>query len=85
MKTATLRELRNDFSKLENWLKEGEEIQIRRRSKVVAVLSLPSVDVDVGTASLPDFSKRRAESGLKTLSEQDLLNLQVFELEDQQG
>ena len=38
MKRATLRDLRNDFAKLESWLGEGEEIQIEKRGKPVAIL-----------------------------------------------
>ncbi len=41
MRTATVRDLRNDFSKLEKWLAEGEEIQIQKRGEPVAVLSPP--------------------------------------------
>jgi antitoxin (DNA-binding transcriptional repressor) of toxin-antitoxin stability system len=33
MKTATLRDLRYDFSKIEAWLRSGEEVQITKRSK----------------------------------------------------
>lgn len=85
MKTATLRDLRNNFSKLENWLREGEEIQIRRRSEVVAVLSLPSPGLDAEISSLPDFSSRRARLELNPLSESDLRDIQAFDLEGQQG
>jgi len=42
MRTATVRELRNDFSKLETWLAEGEEIQIEKRGKPIALLSQPA-------------------------------------------
>src|SRR5688500_6545356 len=38
MKTATLRDLRNDFAKLEAWLGEGEEIEIQKRGKAIAML-----------------------------------------------
>lgn len=41
MKTATVRDLRNDFGKLETWLAEGQEIQIEKRGIPVAVLSPP--------------------------------------------
>lgn len=33
MKTATVRDLRYDFPKIEAWLRAGEEIQITKRSK----------------------------------------------------
>ncbi len=33
MKTATLRDLRYSFSKIEAWLRAGEEVQITKHSK----------------------------------------------------
>ena len=38
MKTATVRELRNEFAKLEAWLGEGEEIRIEKRGEAIAIL-----------------------------------------------
>jgi prevent-host-death family protein len=38
MKTATVRELRNDFSRLSKWLEKGETIEILKRGKPVAQL-----------------------------------------------
>lgn len=38
MKTATIRELRNDFGRLSKWLKRGEVIEIRKRGKPFADL-----------------------------------------------
>ena len=38
MKTATVRELRNDFSRLSKWLAKGETIEILKRGKPVADL-----------------------------------------------
>jgi prevent-host-death family protein len=38
MKTATVRELRNDFSRLSKWLEKGETIEIVKRGKPVAEL-----------------------------------------------
>jgi antitoxin (DNA-binding transcriptional repressor) of toxin-antitoxin stability system len=39
MRTATVRDLRNNFAKLETWLAEGEEIRIEKRGKPVGYLS----------------------------------------------
>jgi antitoxin (DNA-binding transcriptional repressor) of toxin-antitoxin stability system len=33
MKTVTVRDLRNNFSKVESWLGEGEEIRIEKRGE----------------------------------------------------
>ena len=38
MKTATVRDLRNDFSRLSKWLEKGETIEIIKRGKPVADL-----------------------------------------------
>jgi prevent-host-death family protein len=38
MKTATVRELRNDFGRLSKWLEKGETIEILKRGKPVANL-----------------------------------------------
>ena len=38
MKTATIRDLRYNFPKLEAWLRNGEEIQITKHNKPVAML-----------------------------------------------
>jgi len=41
MKTATVRDLRQHFPKIERWLEEGESVTITKRDKPVALLSLP--------------------------------------------
>ena len=38
MKTATIRDLRNDFARLSKWLDQGETIEIIKRGKHVADL-----------------------------------------------
>ena len=37
-KTATVRELRNHFPRIEAWVHEGESINISKRGKVIATL-----------------------------------------------
>ena len=39
MKSVTVRDLRNNFAKLEAWLGEGEQIQIRKRGQPIALLT----------------------------------------------
>jgi len=36
MKTATVRELRNHYSKILRWVDSGEEVRVSRRNKIVA-------------------------------------------------
>jgi antitoxin (DNA-binding transcriptional repressor) of toxin-antitoxin stability system len=38
MKTATVRELRNEFPRIEAWVHEGESINISKRGKIIATL-----------------------------------------------
>ena len=41
MRTATVRDLRQNFPKIERWLESGEPVTITKRDKPVALLSLP--------------------------------------------
>lgn len=41
MHTLTVRDLRYDFAKVEAWLADGQEIEITKHGKPVAVLSPP--------------------------------------------
>ena len=44
MKTTTVRELRNNYSKVLKWVSKGEEVEVTRRGKIVArVIPPPSV------------------------------------------
>jgi antitoxin (DNA-binding transcriptional repressor) of toxin-antitoxin stability system len=36
MKTATVRELRNQFAQVSRWIEEGEEVKITKRGQVFA-------------------------------------------------
>jgi antitoxin (DNA-binding transcriptional repressor) of toxin-antitoxin stability system len=59
MKTATVRDLRYDFPKLEAWLEGGEEILITKHSKPVARLCAP-LPAGAGPipAAHPDYEAR---------------------------
>ncbi|MCE0523334.1 MAG: hypothetical protein LV480_10535 [Methylacidiphilales bacterium] len=54
MKTATVRQLRTAFPKIERWLAGGETVSITKRRKIVAELSLPR------PRAKPDFARRFA-------------------------
>jgi antitoxin (DNA-binding transcriptional repressor) of toxin-antitoxin stability system len=54
MRTATVRQLRTSFPKIESWLAAGETVSITKRRKIVAELSLPR------PKKKPDFAKRFA-------------------------
>ena len=63
MKTASVRDLRYDFPKVEAWLKAGEEVRITKRNKVIGTLSpetgepapVPKFDVEAHTARLNEI------------------------------
>ena len=58
MKTATVRDLRNNFSKLEAWLSDGESVRIEKRGEPVALLT--ALPKGKGKAfKMPDFAARR--------------------------
>jgi len=38
MKTATVREIRNEFAKVLGWVEDGEQVEITKRRRVVARL-----------------------------------------------
>ncbi len=64
MKKATVRDLRYRFSAIEAALRQGEEIEIRKRKRVVGRL----VPVRPNASAYPDFSARvRKIFGKKTL------------------
>lgn len=84
MKTATVRELRNDFAKLEAWLGEGEEIRIERRGRVIAVLAPATPDSE--TIKMPDFTARLRETwGDRIFSEDEVREMREAELEGEEG
>lgn len=65
MMKASVRDLRYGFKKIERLLRQGEEIQITNRRRVIARLIPESADSPIQT---PDFLKRlRATYGDKIL------------------
>ena len=57
MKTATVRDLRYDFPKIEAWLAGGEEILITKHSKPIGRFT-PETASEKPPACLPDFHAR---------------------------
>lgn len=59
MKTANVRDLRNNFARLSKWLENGESVQIFKRGKPVArIVPEPARQVFLGslegTGNIPD-------------------------------
>ena len=55
MKSVTVRDLRYDFPKVERILRQGKEVQITKRGKVVAMLAPPP---RAERPPMPDFMGR---------------------------
>jgi antitoxin (DNA-binding transcriptional repressor) of toxin-antitoxin stability system len=55
MKTASVRDLRYDFKKIERLLHQGEEVQITKRRRVIARLVPETTEA---ARVLPDFQAR---------------------------
>lgn len=85
MKTVTVRDLRNSFSKLEVWLAEGEEIQIEKRGKPIGVLTGWKPAGEPGCTK-PDFAARRkAIWGERVFTEAEVASMRAEELEGEEG
>jgi len=79
MKTATIRDLRYDFAKLEAWLRNGEEIQITKHNKPVATL-FKAKPLKKTRRSLPDFEARRKRIwGDRVFSAKEVEEMRTFE------
>lgn len=79
MKTATVRDLRNNFAMIESWLGEGEEVRIEKRGEPIAVLKgLPR---KAGKAfKMPDFeARRKAIWGDRVFSEEEVQKMRQDE------
>lgn len=58
MKTVTVRDLRNSFPMLEAWLAEGQDLQIQKKGKPIALLTRFGTPHTVPTVK-PNFAARR--------------------------
>lgn len=87
MKTATLRDLRNNFGKLESWLAEGQQVKILKRGEPVAVLRRPAKGGRKKTGlPSPNFkSRREALWGKNILSAKEVAQMRKAELEGEEG
>ena len=58
MKTATVRQIRHDFSTVLNWVEDGEQVEVSKRGKIVALISPPPAPKPVRAGKRPDFAAR---------------------------
>jgi antitoxin (DNA-binding transcriptional repressor) of toxin-antitoxin stability system len=57
MKTASIREVRHDFSRILEWVASGEEVGITRHRETVARL-LPATHKKISRSPMPDVAAR---------------------------
>ena len=68
MKTASVRDLRHHFGNILMWIKEGQEVEITMRRRVVARL-VPERQVKNAAVKMPHFASRLKKiHGRRTLS-----------------
>jgi antitoxin (DNA-binding transcriptional repressor) of toxin-antitoxin stability system len=80
MKTATVRDLRYDFPKIEAWLEGGEEVLITKHSKPVGRLSPPNTGQVKALPPLPDFEARLKRIwGDRVFTNEEVEEMRAFE------
>jgi len=85
MKTVTVRDLRNNFSKVEAWLGEGEEIRIEKRGKPIGFLSATPKSAKAANPKV-DFMARLDEIwGERVFTEEEVRAMREAELEGDLG
>ena len=58
MKTATVRQIRHDFSTVLQWVEEGEQVSISKRGKIIAMLTPPPLVKPARAQKRPDLAAR---------------------------
>ena len=59
MKKANVRQLRHAFGDVMDWITEGQQVEIVKKGKVIALLSPPAPPGKTKKIKLPDFAARR--------------------------
>ena len=81
MKTASIREVRHDFSRILEWVSSGEEVAITKRRETVARL-LPATRKKVIRVKMPDVTARLQKVfGRKVISDKAMKEI----LDDNRG
>lgn len=58
MKTATIRQIRHDFSTVLDWIEDGEQVEVSKRGKIVALITPPPPPKPKRPKKRPDFAAR---------------------------
>ena len=79
MKTATVRDLRYDFPKIEAWLASGEEVLITKHSKPIGKFT-PQTTLPEERGPLPDFeAQRKWIWGDRFFTQEEVEEMRAFE------
>ena len=85
MKTATIRDLRYDFSRVEAWIRNGDEIEITKHGKPIARITPPPRPVQRKLVK-PDIMARLKETwGDRIFSTKEVEAMRAAEWEGQEG
>ncbi len=58
MKTATIRQIRHDFSTFLHWVEGCEQVEVSKRGKIVALITPPPAPKPSRSRKRPDFAAR---------------------------
>jgi antitoxin (DNA-binding transcriptional repressor) of toxin-antitoxin stability system len=85
MKTATVRDLRNNFARLSAWIGEGQSVEITKGGKAFARL-VPASEGKARKLVKVDFAKQlRKTWGGRVFSATQVAEMRAAELEGEQG
>lgn len=85
MKTASVRELRNDFARLSAWIENGEPVEITKSGKVFAHL-IPAPPARPRKLVKPDILKRLKKTwGERVFSAREVADMRAAEVEGEEG
>ena len=85
MKTATVRDLRNQFPRVAAWIENGEEVGITKAGKLFARL-VPALPAKQANLVKPDImAQLKATWGDRVFSAKEVAEMRAAELEGEEG
>lgn len=85
MKTATVRDLRNQFPRVAAWIQNGEEVGITKSGKLFARL-VPATPARTTKLVKPDIMARLKQTwGDRVFSAKEVAEMRAAELEGEEG
>ena len=85
MKTATVRDLRNQFPRVAAWIEDGEEVSITKAGKLFARL-VPALPAKTAKLVKPDIMARlKVTWGDRVFSTKEVAEMRAAELDGEEG